>query len=83
THLETAGARVEADDIAPYMNDEKVIGLAEFMNFPGVLFRDPNVLKKLALFAGRHIDGHAPLVRGKDLNGYLAAGIRTEHESTT
>ncbi len=60
THLETAGARVEADDIAPYMDDEKVIGLAEFMNFPGVLFRDPNVLKKLALFAGRHIDGHAP-----------------------
>lgn len=83
THLETAGARVEADDISPYMDDEKVIGLAEFMNFPGVLFRDPNVLKKLALFAGRHIDGHAPLVRGKDLNGYLAAGIRTEHESTT
>lgn len=83
THLETAGARVEADDIAPYMTDEKVIGLAEFMNFPGVLFRDPMVLKKLALFAGRHIDGHAPLVRGKDLNGYLSAGIRTEHESTT
>jgi adenine deaminase len=83
THLETAGARIEAEDLVPYMDDEKVIGLAEFMNFPGVLHRDPAVLKKLTLFAGRHIDGHAPLVRGRDLNGYLAAGIRTEHESTT
>jgi adenine deaminase len=83
THLETAGARIEAADLAPYMDDPKVIGLAEFMNFPGVLFRDPNVMAKLTLFSGRHIDGHAPLVRGRDLNGYLAAGIRTEHESTT
>jgi len=83
THLETAGARIEAADLAPYRDDAKVIGLAEFMNFPGVLHRDPQVLEKLALFSGRHIDGHAPLVRGRDLNGYLAAGIRTEHESTT
>jgi adenine deaminase len=83
THLETAGAVIEAADLAPYMADPKVIGLAEFMNFPGVLFRDPNVMAKLALFSGRHIDGHAPLVRGRDLNGYLTAGIRTEHESTT
>lgn len=83
THLETAGARIEADDLAAYMNDDKVIGLAEFMNFPGVLHRDPQVLAKLERFSGRHIDGHAPLVRGRDLNGYLSAGIRTEHESTT
>jgi len=60
-----------------------VIGLAEFMNFPGVLFRDPQVLEKLAAFQGGHIDGHAPLVTGRDLDAYCAAQIRTDHEATT
>ena len=83
THLETAGAALEAGDLTPFMNHPKVIGLAEFMNFPGVLHRDPGCLAKLEAFAERHIDGHAPLVRGMDLNGYLAAGIRTDHETTT
>lgn len=83
THLETAGAALEAGDLAPFMNHPQVIGLAEFMNFPGVLHRDPGCLAKLAAFSERHIDGHAPLVRGMDLNGYLAAGIRTDHETTT
>ena len=83
THLETAGAVLEAGDLTPFMNHPKVIGLAEFMNFPGVLHRDPGCLAKLAAFAERHIDGHAPLVRGMDLNGYLSAGIRTDHETTT
>lgn len=83
THLETSGARITAEDLAPFMDHPKGIGLAEFMNFPGVLFHDPECLDKLALFAGRHIDGHAPLLRGMDLNGYLAAGIRTDHETTT
>jgi adenine deaminase len=81
-HLETAGARLTAADLQPFMDDPKVIGLAEFMNFPGVLYKDPDVLDKLALFAGRHIDGHVPLVTGLSLNGYLAAGIRTDHESS-
>ncbi|RXF72015.1 adenine deaminase [Hansschlegelia zhihuaiae] len=79
--LETSGARLEIDDLRPYRGHPKVIGLAEFMNFPGVLARDPGCLAKLAAFADGHIDGHAPLVRGKDLNGYLAAGIRTDHEA--
>lgn len=83
THLETAGAQLEARDLTPMMDHPKVIGLAEFMNFPGVLGRDPNCLAKLEAFSERHIDGHAPLVRGMDLNGYLAAGIRTDHETTT
>ncbi len=83
THLETSGARLTAADLAPYMDHPKVIGLAEFMNFPGVLNLDPECLEKLEQFAGRHIDGHAPLLRGADLNGYLAAGIRTDHETTT
>jgi adenine deaminase len=53
------------------------------MNFPGVLARDPKVLAKLAAFQDGHIDGHAPLLGGKPLNGYLAAGIRTDHEATS
>lgn len=83
THLETAGARIEAEDLLRYRNHPKVIGLAEFMNFPGVLAADPSCLAKLEAFADRHIDGHAPLLRGLDLNGYLSAGIRTDHETTS
>ncbi len=83
THMETTGARLEAGDIAPLMDHPRVIGLAEFMNYPGVLMKDPGCMAKLAAFRGRHIDGHAPLLRGRDLNGYVAAGIRTEHEATT
>lgn len=83
THLETSGARIEAAELLPYRDQAKVIGLAEFMNFPGVLAADPACLAKIEAFAGRHIDGHAPLVRGLDLNAYLSAGIRTDHETTT
>lgn len=83
THLETSGASLSAADLAPFMDHPKVIGLAEFMNFPGVLHLDPGALEKLELFQGWHIDGHAPLLRGLALNGYLAAGIRTDHETTT
>lgn len=83
THMETTGARLEASDLIPLMDHPRVIGLAEFMNYPGVLMKDPGCMAKLEAWAGRHIDGHAPLLRGRDLNGYLAAGIRTEHEATT
>jgi adenine deaminase len=83
THMETTGARLEAGDLVPLMDHPRVIGLAEFMNYPGVLASDPGCLAKLDAFRGRHIDGHAPLLRGRDLNGYIAAGIRTEHEATT
>lgn len=83
TEMETAGARILAEDLRDLMGHPSGIGLAEFMNFPGVLFQDPEVLRKLSLFQGGHIDGHCPLLRGKDLNGYIAAGISTEHEATT
>jgi adenine deaminase len=83
THLETSGAHIEAADLMRYRNHRKVIGLAEFMNFPGVLAADPACMAKIEAFTGRHIDGHAPLLRGLDLNGYLAAGIRTDHETTS
>jgi adenine deaminase len=83
THLETAGAKLLIDDLLPFATHPKVIGLAEFMNFPGVLAKDTECLAKLSAFQGRHIDGHAPLVTGRDLDGYCAAGIRTDHEATT
>ena len=83
THMETTGARLEAADLIPLMDHPRVIGLAEFMNYPGVLHQDPGCMAKLQAWEGRHIDGHAPLLRGNDLNGYIAAGIRTEHEATT
>jgi adenine deaminase len=83
TDMETSGARLDVGDLVPLINHDKVIGLAEFMNFPGVLGGDPGCLAKLDAFQGHHIDGHAPLVRGHALNGYLAAGISTDHETTT
>ncbi|WP_027664067.1 adenine deaminase [Rhizobium leguminosarum] len=83
THLETSGADLPVESLLPYRHHPKVIGLAEFMNFPGVIHKDPVCMAKLDAFQGGHIDGHAPLLSGNDLNGYLAAGIRTEHECTT
>ncbi|PWS36063.1 adenine deaminase [Falsiroseomonas bella] len=83
TEMETSGARLSAADLLPLARHPKVIGLAEFMNYPGVLHGDPECLAKLRAFQGRHIDGHAPLLRGMELNGYLAAGIRTDHEATS
>ncbi|MCE6074013.1 adenine deaminase [Agrobacterium vitis] len=83
THLETSGADLPIERLLPFREHPKVIGLAEFMNFPGVIHKDPICMAKLEAFQGGHIDGHAPLLRGNDLNGYLSAGIRTEHECTT
>ena len=83
THMETAGAELSAEDLRMLMGHPSAIGLAEFMNYPGVIHRDPGALEKLALFAGQHIDGHCPRLTGRDLDAYIAAGIRTEHEATT
>ncbi|MBB3655123.1 adenine deaminase [Rhizobium sp. BK650] len=83
THLETSGADLPVESLLPYRDHPKVIGLAEFMNFPGVIHKDPVCMAKLDAFQGGHIDGHAPLLSGNDLNGYLATGIRTEHECTS
>ncbi|WP_417720217.1 adenine deaminase [Salipiger sp.] len=83
THMETAGATLSAEDLAELMGHPSGIGLAEFMNYPGVIHRDPEAMKKLRLFEGGHVDGHCPLLSGRDLNAYVAAGIRTEHEATS
>ncbi|AWN48813.1 adenine deaminase [Methylobacterium terrae] len=83
TDLESAGARIEAADLLPYRDHPRALGLAEFMNFPGVVAADPACLAKLAAFAGRPVDGHAPLLSGLALNAYASAGIRTDHEATS
>jgi adenine deaminase len=83
TAHETSGAQLEIADLAPFRSHPKVIGLAEMMNYPGVLGGDPGIIAKLEAFQGSHIDGHAPLLSDQALNGYLAAGIRTDHEATT
>ncbi|WP_114391199.1 adenine deaminase [Notoacmeibacter marinus] len=83
THLETSGADLSIESLLSFRDHPKVIGLAEFMNFPGVIHKDPVALAKLEAFQGGHIDGHAPLLSGAELNGYLSVGIRTEHECTS
>ncbi len=83
THMGTAGAELSAEDLATLRDEPAVLGLAEVMNFPGVVFGDEGVLAKLAAFEGRVIDGHAPGLSGKQLNAYVAAGITSDHECTT
>jgi len=83
TEMETSGARLEASDLAPLLDDGWVLGLAEMMNYPGVIYGDEGVLDKLDLFKDRVLDGHSPAVRGKPLNAYVAAGINSDHECTT
>jgi len=83
TPHETSGARLEIADLEPFRRHPQVVGLAEMMNFPGVLAGDPGIIDKLVAFQGGHIDGHAPLLTDLALNGYLSAAIRTDHEATT
>jgi len=83
THMETAGAMLHSYDLAPFKSDPWVIGLAEMMNFPGVLEAEPEVLAKIQAFEGLPVDGHCPGLGGRDLAGYVAAGIGSDHESTT
>lgn len=83
THMATAGAYLEAKDIAALQNDRWVLGLGEMMNYPGVVNADPNTLEKIETFKTRVLDGHAPGLTGKALNAYLAAGIGSDHECTT
>lgn len=83
SHMETSGAVLEAEDLWKLMDHPSGIGLAEVMNYPGVLARDEGLMEKLRLFEAEHIDGHCPQLVGKGLNGYIAGGILTEHEATS
>ena len=83
TNMATSGAVLGAEELASLLADGSVHGLAEVMNFPGVIQGDGEVLAKLQAFAGRPRDGHAPGVLGNALNAYVASGIGSDHECVT
>jgi adenine deaminase len=85
TSMETAGARLEAEDLSRFMNHPRIAALGEMMNFPGVIGADPGVLSKIALAKshGKPVDGHAPGLSGKGLSAYVLPGISSDHECTS
>ena len=82
TNLETSGAQLDAGMLSFIADKSWVLGLAEMMNFPGVLNNDETVIKKLKLIKNKRIDGHCPALRGLDLCAYIAAGVTSDHECT-
>ena len=82
THLETSGAELSLEDLIVLKDQSRVLGLAEMMNYPGVITGVATVLEKIAAFSDMIKDGHAPLLSGKDLNAYITAGLRSDHECT-
>ena len=82
TEFETAGARFTADDLALLIADDRIAGIAELMNYPGVYLGLESELAKIDAGKGKVIDGHAPGLRGRNLNAYALAGVRSDHEST-
>lgn len=83
TEFENSGAILEAEDLEKLINEESVLGLGEMMNYPGVIYAEDKILDKLILGRRTIIDGHGPSITGKDLNAYVAAGIKTEHEASS
>jgi len=83
THLETSGASISSSDIEQILTWERILGLGEVMNYPGVINLDPEMVAKLRAARGRPIDGHAPALSGPDLWAYVISGPRTDHECTT
>lgn len=83
TPFETSGAELTHKDMEPFKDHPRIVGLAEMMNFPGVLFADPEILAKIRVFQGKVLDGHAPGLSGKGLCAYVGAGIRSDHECTS
>jgi adenine deaminase len=83
SQFESPRRALTAGDIEGLLHRRRVIGLAEMMNFPGVIAGDQHELEKLALPGAEHVDGHAPGILGKELNAYAAAGIRSDHEAFT
>lgn len=85
SHFESPYRVLHAEDLLPLLEDERVLGLAEMMNMPGVLAGDEQVLAKISATLASHlvVDGHAPGVRGNDLSAYAAAGVMSDHECST
>jgi len=83
TEFETSGANLRGFDLYPLLREKWVLGLGEMMNYPGVLLEDEGLLDKISMTENKRIDGHAPGLSGKDLNAYVAAGVTSDHESTS
>ena len=84
TDMDTSGARITPEDMEHIRKlSPRILGLAEMMNFPGILGKQQNEMNKMKLFYNQKVDGHAPGLSGKELNAYVAAGITTEHECVT
>lgn len=85
TEIDESGAELDCKDIDLYLDNKKVLGLAEMMNYVGVINGDKNVLSKIVTSQAHHkkIDGHAPELSGNDLNAYIAAGVYSDHECST
>ncbi len=83
TDMETSGAEMEAFDLFPFLREKWVVGLGEMMNFPGVLDGNPDILDKIAIYSEKRLEGHAPGLSGKELEGYISSGISSDHEATT
>ena len=81
--LETSGAHLSASDLHGFKAHPRILGLAEVMNFPGVLMGVPEIMEKLLMFRDVVVDGHAPGLGGLGLNGYVSSGIRSDHECTS
>lgn len=79
---ENSGARLNIEHLYPFLSNERVLGLGEMMNYPGVLNYDLDVLKKLEYFKNKIIDGHSPFLLGNNLNAYITAGVKSDHECT-
>ncbi|WP_069650889.1 adenine deaminase [Caloranaerobacter ferrireducens] len=83
TSFENSGAILDADKLRELICDERILGLGELMDYPSVILGDEDTLEKVKIVKGKLIDGHGPNISGKDLNAYVIAGVRTEHECST
>lgn len=83
TEFETSGANLSASALKKFINNERVLGLGELMDFPGVISGNEKIVDKIDLAKNKVIDGHGPLIKDKELNAYVIAGVKTEHECST
>ncbi|SDE88637.1 adenine deaminase [Sporomusa acidovorans] len=83
TRLEHAGATLKAKELADFIHHPRILGLGEMMDYPGVLQKEAAIYEKIRLAEGKLVDGHAPGLTGRELTGYIAAGIRSDHECVT
>jgi len=84
-NLETSGSKLDAKEVKQLLKLDRIVGLGEVMNFPGVIAGDPDLMEKIraARSLGKVVDGHAPKISGKDLRAYVEAGVQSDHECTS